>query len=229
MSDDWRAAMFRFLAAVMGRRSTSGREKRRAEPARGESLTHLLDSVEAMAANHDVGDAHAVRVGDIMLAVGRRAYAPVLLLLGLLSLSPAALLPGMNWLAAAMMLLLTIQMTIGARHPWLPHNLLDARLPRASVRDASKFARPWAARLDRLVRPRLCFLTEAPFVNLAGFLCTVAALSIFPLGLVPLGPFAPSLAITAVALGLFFRNGPLLLGGAGIVLGAATFAYRLLA
>jgi hypothetical protein len=188
---------------------------------------HLLDTVEALAANHDVGDACDIRVGDLMSAIGRRSYAPFLLLLGLFSISPATILPGMNWLVASITLVLTVQMTIGARHPWMPSNLLDTKLTRASVRKASQFARPWAARLDRLFRPRLCFLTEAPLVNLAGLFCTLAALTTFPLGLVPLGPVAPGLAITLVALGLFFRDGLLLLIGAAVVAGAGALAYRL--
>jgi hypothetical protein len=191
------------------------------------TLTQLLEAVQALAANHDVGDARDVRVGDVLDAVGRRAYGPFLLLLGVFSISPATIVPGMNWFVAAITLVLTIQMSFGARHPWLPRSLLDAKLARATVRKACAFARPWAVRLDRVFRPRLCFLTEAPFVNLAGLFCTLAALTTFPLGLVPLGPVAPGLAITAVALGLFFRDGVLLLVGTAIVAGAAALAYRL--
>lgn len=202
--------------------------RRHIAPNRAETLVRLLDTVATLAANHDVGGARDVGVRDIMGAIGRRSYAPFLLLLGVFSISPATILPGMNWFVAAITLVLTIQMTFGARYPWLPRRLLDAKVSRSSIRSACSFARPWAVRLDRLFRPRLCFLTEAPFVNVAGLFCTIAALTTFPLGLLPLGPLAPGLAITVVALGLFFRDGLFLLGGAAIVAGAMALTYRLI-
>ena len=197
-------------------------------PARARTLGQLLDAVEGLAADHDMGEARDVAVSDIMDTVGRRSYAPLLLLLALFSISPATIAPGLNWLVAAIILVLTVQMTFGALHPWLPAAVLNARLTRASVRKACAFARPWAARLDSVFRPRLCILTEMPFVNLAGLYCALAALTMFPLGLVPLGPLAPGLAITTLALGLFFRDGVLVLLGMAIVLAAGMLAYGLL-
>jgi hypothetical protein len=195
---------------------------------RRQTLAQLLGVIDALAANHALGDPCDVRFGDIMRAIGRRAYAPLLLLLGAFSISPATLLPGMNWLVAAIILVLALQMMLGARHPWMPRRLLDVKFSRSSVRGACAAARPWAARIDAFAKPRLTFLVEQPFVNLAGFFCAVAALTTFPLGLVPLGPMAPGIAITLVALGLFLRDGLLLISGAGIVGGALAIAYRLI-
>lgn len=155
---------------------------------RSPTLSQLLGAIDALAADHAVGDPRDVRFGDIMIALGRRAYAPLLLLLGGFSISPATLLPGMNWLVAAIILVLTLQMMVGARHPWMPRELMEVKFSRSSVRGACAAARPWAARIDAFAKPRFAFLTEPPFVNLAGLSCAIAALTTFPLGLVPLGP-----------------------------------------
>jgi|LNFM01.1.fsa_nt_gb hypothetical protein len=194
---------------------------------RSQTLSQLLGGIDALAADHAVGDPCDVRFGEIMSAIGRRAYAPLLLLLGAFSISPATLLPGMNWLVAAIILVLALQMMFGARQPWMPGQLLEVKFSRPSVRSACAAARPWATKIDAFAKPRLTFLVEPPFVNTAGFFCAVAALTTFPLGLVPLGPVAPGIAITLVALGLFLRDGLLLISGAAIVGGALTIAYRL--
>jgi hypothetical protein len=188
------------------------------------SFTHLVDNISALANNHDLGGVRDVSVKDILSAAGRRTFGPLLLIVGLFSISPATIVPGMTWASAAIALLLSLQMTLGARHPWLPHQVLNACMTRASVRSASEYFRPWAERIDSFLRPRLMILSEAPFVNIAGLLCVVAALVTFPLGLIPVAPVAPGLAITLVGLGLFVRDGVLLLFGAMLVGGALWLA-----
>jgi len=69
-----------------------------------QTLSQLLGAIDALAADHAAGDLCDVRFGDIMSAIGRRTYAPLLLLLGAFSISPATLLPGMNWLVAELFL-----------------------------------------------------------------------------------------------------------------------------
>jgi hypothetical protein len=57
-------------------------------------------------------------------------------------------------------------------------------------------------------------MTEPPFANFAGLACALAALVTFPLGLIPIAPLAPGLAVAFIGLGLFVRDGLLLLTGA---------------
>jgi hypothetical protein len=168
--------------------------------------------------------AKGVRVGDVLRAAGSRTFGPLLLLIGLFSISPATIVPGMTWVAAAIALLLSLQMAFGAAHPWLPRNVLDACMNPASVRQASEYVHPWATRIDRFLRPRLTMLAERPFVNLAGLLAATAALVTFPLGLIPVAPVAPGIAITLIGLGLFIRDGVMLLFGGALVGGAITLA-----
>lgn len=190
------------------------------------SFTALVENVTAMAASHDTGGVRDVSVRAILNAAGRRTFGPLLLILGLFSISPATVVPGMTWLAAAVTLLLSVQMTLGARHPWLPRRLLDACISRGSVRAATERVLPWARRFDAFLKPRLTVLTEAPFVNIAGVLCAAAALATFPLGFIPVAPVAPGLAITLVGLGLFVRDGLLLLFG-GLLVGGALWLAAL--
>ena len=58
-------------------------------------------------------DGETVSVGDLLNAVGRRAYGPVLLLLGFISISPLTIIPGASVLMALITLIFAIQMVIG--------------------------------------------------------------------------------------------------------------------
>ncbi len=192
------------------------------------TFTHLLDSIAAQASNHNVGDLRDVTVRDIVAAVGSRSYGALLLLLGVVSISPLTVLPGANWLVATITLLVALQMTFSARHLWLPSTLLDVRIHRASIEDAVARLHRVAHTLDALLKPRPTVLVEKPSTSLAGLFCAVAALATFPLGLVPLGPVVPGLAISTIGLGLFFKDGLIVLVGASIVAGAAALAYHLI-
>lgn len=193
---------------------------------RRHTFTDLVDAIAALAENHGVGGGAGVSVGDIMDVIGRRSFGPLLLIVGLFSISPATVVPGMTWFSATLSLLFALQLALGARHPWLPGGLLRACIARDALRAAATDGlRKWARRLEFILRPRFVFLSEPPFANLAGLLCVAASLATFPLGLIPVAPLAPGLAITIIGLGLFARDGLMLLVGGAIVGGAVWAAY----
>ncbi|MEE4382194.1 MAG: exopolysaccharide biosynthesis protein, partial [Pseudomonadales bacterium] len=78
----------------------------------GELLDQLRAAVEA--------DGAEVSVGELMEAVGRRSFAPVLLLVGLLLVSPLSGIPSFPTLMALLVCLVSVQMLLGRRHFWLP-------------------------------------------------------------------------------------------------------------
>ena len=165
-------------------------------------------------------DGETVSVEQLLNAVGRRAYGPLLLLVGFIAISPLTIVPGASWLTAGLTLLIAGQIVIGRKLPWLPRKLLDASFPRKFlVNGVETMARP-AYVMDALVCPRLTFLTEAPFVQLVAFACVIAALITFPLGFVPFGPLLPGLTIMFIGLGLTSRDGILVMLAGGSLVGA---------
>ena len=179
-----------------------------------ENLQSLLDQ---LCAEVDCGlnplAKDAVTFRDILATVGRRAYGPLLLIVGLFSISPATVVPGMTWLSAALVLVISLQMAVGQHRPWLPKHLLDASISRDGLMKGISALRPWARRIDALLKPRLTFLAAQPFVNLIAVLCVAAALITFPLGFVPFAPLAPGIAIVIFGLGMTAKDGLLLLVG----------------
>jgi len=176
----------------------------RAKRARPSNLSGVLDEIADRA--DDSADAQ-MTIGDILDAVGRRSYGPLLLVVGLIAVSPITIIPGMSWLTAALVFVIAGQMAIGRRRVWLPKSALGASFPRQALEQGLEKARPWAARIDKLLKPRLAFLSRPPFVNLVALACLFAAAITIPLSLIPIAPLAPSLAIVFFGLGMTAHDG----------------------
>lgn len=150
-----------------------------------------------------------------------------MVILGAISISPLTIVPGGNWIIAAITLIFTSQIVIGLEYPWLPARLLDFRFRREHLVKGTKGARVWAEVFDRLLAPRLLFLTRKPFLQVIALICVFAALITFPLGLVPFGPVLPGLTILIFGLGLMARDGVVVLLATASLFGAFLLLERL--
>lgn len=163
-------------------------------------------------------DGENVSVGDLLNAVGRRSYGPVLLLLGFIAISPLTIIPGATVLVALVTLLFALQMVIGRPYPWIPRRALEFSFPRKHLIQGVAMADRYVAQVDRFLKPRLTFLTNAPFVQIVALACVGAALVTLPLSFIPLGPVIPSFAVLLFGLAITARDGfVLLLAGASLV------------
>ncbi len=180
-------------------------------------LGALEDKVERDTAD---GGGKKISVREVLDVVGRRAYGPLLLLIGLISISPAALIPGSTWALALLTLLVAGQLLFMRKTPWLPSAASKIKLSEPQLGKFTKAARPTAKVLDKIIRPRLEFLAEPPWVAGVAVLLILSAIVTFPLGLIPIAPLLPGLAIVLFGLGLTARDGVLLLLGAAVVGGA---------
>jgi hypothetical protein len=167
----------------------------------------------------------SVSVAALMRAIGPEAHGPLLLAVGLISISPATLVPGSTWALAGLTLLIALQIGLQRARPWVPRHALRIRVQQDTLAGFIRAARPAAAAVDRLVKPRWQFFTEPPWVMVIALLCALAALITFPLGLIPFAPFAPGLAIVLFGLGLTARDGVLLAAGAATLTVALWFVF----
>ncbi len=171
-------------------------------------------------------EGESVSVRDMLNAVGRRSYGPVLLLLGFIAVSPLTLIPGANSLVAILILIFAVQIVLGRKYPWIPKKALEFSFPRKHLIAGVAAAEKHTHVVDALLKPRLTFLTKSPFVQIVALACVAAALITIPLSFVPLGPILPSLTVLFFGLALTARDGFVLLL-AGAALAAACFVlYR---
>lgn len=167
-----------------------------------------------------------VTVADLLAAVGRRSYGPVLALLGFIAISPLTLIPGANWLVALVTLIFAGQMAIGKSYPWLPKRALKFAFKREYLLQGIDLGGRYAYIIDQLLKPRLTFLTQPPFAQIVALVCVGAALITFPLGFVPFGPLLPGLTILLFGLAITGRDGVILLLAMGLLAGSAFMLSR---
>lgn len=165
----------------------------------------------------------AVRLDWILAQLNERAFGLFLLVLALPCCIP--FLYGIPQIVALPLMLISVQMLMGRRTPWLPARLAARTVSRDSLQTLSDRAGPWLRRIEALSRPRLSALSRPPLDRLVGLGLVVFSASI----LVPLPGTnsVPAVAIVLVSMGLLQRDGIVIL--AGLLLGLAWIATLVLA
>jgi hypothetical protein len=169
-------------------------------------LTGLLDELDEAA--ETAGE--KVSLKELRDAIGARSFGPLLTVAGLLALTPVGVIPGAPTALAVMVALIATQLLIGAHSFWLPKSLLKLSVRADRLAKAVEKSRKPARMVDRVLRPRLDWLTGPVGVRVVAAVCILVAISIPPLELVPFAVFAPAAAIAAFGLGLLARDGAVL-------------------
>lgn len=187
------------------------------------TLTDLLEQLHE-AANQQ----QRVSIGLILDVVGRRSFGPVLLVMGLLILSPLGAIPAMPTTVALLVLLTALQLLFGRQRFYFP-GFLTRRSAQASTlkKGLAWFERPagWA---DRLLAPRLPALAGRSGSYVVALSCVFICLSIPALELLPFSALAAGLALTVFGLALFFQDGLLTLVGLliyGVIMAALVLGF----
>ncbi|KRE00157.1 exopolysaccharide biosynthesis protein exod [Bosea sp. Root381] len=169
-----------------------------------------------------------IAVGSIIAALKDRAYALLVVLLGLPNCLPMP--PPIPLVCGLVLASVAVQMLAGRAVPWLPQALLARSIAKKDLSRAVARAVPVLIRLERFSRPRLTMLGSASAIPVLGVVILVLALGLVVaapfIGQIPLG-----VAVCLVGLGLVERDGVLIIAGAAVgVLGlalSAGFAYAI--
>lgn len=172
-------------------------------------LGHLLDDLGRS------GREDTVSIGDVLDAFQRRSLGVVLALFGLIALMPViGDIPGMSIVTGTLIIAGIMQSLVGGATLWLPGFVRRRRLSRAKFDKGIEKARPWVARVDKLLKPRLTVLVAGRLQHwaIAGA-SALLALTFYPLAFVPFGVNAPAAGVLAFGLGLMAYDGLLVLVG----------------
>ena len=151
--------------------------------------------------------------------LGDRSIGGLLLVLALPMALPVPA-PGISVLFGVPLIVISAQLALGYRRPWLPARLARRSVTRSSFTVIVDRILPTLRRLERLVRPRAGWLAGSWARVPIGIICLVLAVIItLP---VPLGHVVPGTAISVLALGLIERD------GIAIALGIFTAVFGLL-
>jgi hypothetical protein len=173
-------------------------------PTRGRSLAATLKSLLRGARSDQL------KLGDLMDEIeDDDGPGPVLFVLTLPVLLPTP--PGVSMVLALPLLCVAPQIVIGRRELWIPPLLAKRQIKREHLAKLVRRVLPPLTRVERVVKPRLRWLTGRVGASLVGVAATLIALVlVLP---IPAANLVPSIALALFALGLSRRDGLFVLAG----------------
>jgi len=167
-----------------------------------------------------------VRVRDITASLGQRSFGFILLIFALPNSLPIIGIPGVSTITGLPMLFVAAQMALGHQRVYLPRWIADSSLATTDFQALIRKVSPWLQRIEKLMTPRITFLTLGNAERwLGGFCVLLAFLLALP---IPLGNLLPALGILFIALGLIESDGVCVLVGIAIGIGAWIFLSGLI-
>jgi hypothetical protein len=173
------------------------------EETRGEDHGSTDFRLSAVLAEIAVGpEEDRISIGDLLAALKRRALGALIFIFAVPVALP--LPPGVSTVFGAPLLFLTAQLMLGMQ-PWLPKLITNRSLKRSEFKKIIGAVAPWLHRAENVMKPRLQFVGQRPFVYLLGLMCLILSTILFlP---IPLGNMLPALAVSIISLGLLARDG----------------------
>ncbi|MGM0832340.1 exopolysaccharide biosynthesis protein [Halomonas qinghailakensis] len=186
------------------------------------NLTELINTMERMER-----EKAKVSVDDVVHAVGRRSFGPLLLVAGLITLAPIiGDIPGMPTLMAVLVVLTSVQLLIGRETFWLPKWLTKRSISREKFDKAIRYMKKPAKWVDSLLGVRLAWMTGYIGIRVTAVMCLLIALAMPPMEFIPFSANGAGLALTLFGLGLVARDGIML--SLGFLLTGVTFTVVLI-
>jgi len=176
-------------------------------------LTDIIETLDRQV------DGDTISLQDIVDTFNSRGFGPVVALPGLIALLPTGAVPGVPSLCGIFIALIAIQLVMGRKSPWLPRRLRERGIEHDRWHRLIQRVRPWTQRIDRLLKPRLQWLTGRTAQRLLALLMVCLGLVMIPLELLPFAAALPALAIVVMALGLTAGDGLMMLIGLVVILG----------
>ena len=188
----------------------------------GNSIVELMDNMYRE-------DNNTTSLGEVIERFEDRGFGPLLLVPALIALLPTGAIPGVPTLCGITLFFICIQVAIGKTSPWLPTFIKNKEVSTEKLESAIKKAKPYAQKTEKLLKPRITFLSRSPSKNIIAAYCAIAALCMIPLEVLPFAVAVPAFALCITALGITNRDGAFLIVGTLLQLGTAFLVFKALA
>ena len=153
------------------------------------------DVLDGIAAN---AQGARVSLGEIMASLEERAFALLMVVLGLPNVLPMP--PPIPLLCGLFLVFIALQIVLGRHRPWIPKRALAASVPRERVDAAVARAAPVLRKLERFSRRRLSFLPANWELRGAGlFLLVISIGLVFAAPFIGQIPMGISICLTGLA------------------------------
>jgi hypothetical protein len=167
---------------------------------------HLKFSQEIKLLLHRLAE-KPLTLGDIMTETSERGFSLVIAVLVLPFLFPMP--PGLSSPLGGACLLLSLQIILGRRTPWLPQKIARYQFPRTFAQIILTNLRRVTTILEKITRPRMTQVADHPYTwRWNGFcICWLAILLISP---VPFTNPIPTVGILLIAVAMIESDGLLM-------------------
>lgn len=162
-------------------------------------------------------------LAEIIALLGKRSFGIVLVLFGLPNLLP---IPGLPMLCGVIVGVVAFQMLLGKESLVLPGWLANRKVSRRDLQRVLEKAEPTLRWFERIMRPRMLFLTNALAQQVLGFVVLLLALAL--MAPIPFfGGIPPGIAVTLFGLAMTERDGIFVIAGSIATLVALIFTAAL--
>lgn len=195
------------------------------EPERSDATAGVETVTDVLHQAREAGGSDTVEVSDLVAALGKTSFGALLLVPGLIIVSPLSGIPGLPTVGGITIALIAAQMVFGRRSLWLPAWILRRRMRKTVFDRAVDWLLGPARFVDRITRPRLGILVKPPFSIIPEALCMVCGLMMPVLELVPFSSTILATAVTFFAISLLVRDGLLAVIGITVMAGAVAALF----
>ncbi len=167
-----------------------------------ENFQQLLDQIGQVSENSD-----RVSLSIVIEAVGNRSFGSLLVMAGVLLVSPLSGIPGMPTIMGIFLLLIAVQLLFRRKHFWLPRWLMKRSVAGPKLYKAVNWLRPPARFIDRWLRPRLTVFISGMCLYLIVITCLAIAVSLPVMELLPFSASTAGAVLTLFGLSLVAHDG----------------------
>lgn len=145
-----------------------------------------------------------VTLNEFKEAISHRSYGLLIFFFALPCIIPIPT-PGLSAIVGIPLAILTFQMMIGLKSPWLPKFIANKKIKTSEMKKVCKYVVPYLKKLEVVMQPRLKFLVGPIAVRIIAVACfAMSVIILFP---VPFGNAIPALAIWLFALAILTHDG----------------------
>ncbi len=168
------------------------------------NLTALLDHIQIIARER-----HRLSLGMLLQVVGTRAFGPLLLVGGLIAVSPLTGIPGAATGVGILTLAISVQMLSGASQFWIPRWLRERCVNEDRILRVVRWLRPATRIIDRLIRPRMGWVLGRCGTLTIAATCAVLGACMPVMELIPLSATIAGTVLAGFGLSIIAGDGAL--------------------
>lgn len=154
-----------------------------------------------------------VSLEELVKAVGSRGFGPMVAAVGFIAVAPTGAIPGVPSLCGILILLISVQLFLPRKYPWMPGPMRRISIPHEKLEKAVDKASPVIDRVDQWFGRRLTMLSGKAMEPLVASVCILMALTMPPLELLPFAAAAPGATVVVLGAALTARDGVMTLVG----------------